>query len=206
VRVLVLDDHPAVRRGIVELIEDQPDLVVKGVAAAGESAVSLAETQEVDVAVVDYHLGGRNGLWVTSKLKALPRPPRVVIFSAFANDHLAAGCVVAGADALVNKGSLGDDLCNAIRVVRRGRRQLPRLPGAVSELLRARLDAAEQITFGMLAAGLDDRDIERAQHLSSGELAGRRRAILNKIEALPGELVAAGPGRGGLDFERLLDR
>ena len=148
----------------------------------------------------------RNGLWVTSKLKAFPRAPGVVIFSAFANDHLAASCAVAGADALVNKGSLGDDLCNAIRAVRRGHRSLPRVPQGMAELLRERLDDDEQVTFGMLLAGIPEREIERVQRLSEGEVAGRRARMLKRLEALPGELAGSRPGRGGLDFDRLLRR
>ena len=120
-KVLVVDDHPAVRWGLVQLLDDQPDLAVRGVATSAEGAVGQAEHEGIEVAVVDYQLGGRNGLWLTRKLKALEHPPRVVIFSAFANDHLAAGCVVAGADALLSKGSLGDELCNTIRSVHRGR-------------------------------------------------------------------------------------
>jgi CheY-like chemotaxis protein len=86
--VLVLDDHPAVRWGLVQLLEDQHDLTVAGVATNAEAAVEQAEQREVDVAVVDYHLGGRNGLWATRKLKALARPTAVVVFSAFANGKL----------------------------------------------------------------------------------------------------------------------
>ena len=71
--------------------------------------MTVAEDVAADVAVVDHQLGGRNGLWVTCKAKELDRPPGVVIFSAFANTHLAANCAVAGADALLSKGSLGDD-------------------------------------------------------------------------------------------------
>ena len=75
-RVLVVDDHPAVRWGLVQLLEDQPDLEVAAVATTAEVAVGQAEAEAVDVAVVDYQLGGRNGLWVTRKLRALRQPPQ----------------------------------------------------------------------------------------------------------------------------------
>jgi DNA-binding NarL/FixJ family response regulator len=89
-RLLLVEDHPAVRVGLQRVLEDEPGFEVVATCLTGESAVSRAEATEIDVAVVDYHLGGRNGLWVSRKLKRLPRPPRVIIFSAFANDHLAA--------------------------------------------------------------------------------------------------------------------
>ena len=98
-RLLVVDDHPAVQLGLLRLLDDQPDFEVVAVSETAESAIGLAEHWRVDVAVVDFHLGGRNGLWVSRKLKRSARPPRVIIFSAYANDHLAASCAVAGADA-----------------------------------------------------------------------------------------------------------
>jgi DNA-binding NarL/FixJ family response regulator len=203
-KVLVVDDHPAVRWGLVQLLDDQSDLTVRGVATSAEGAVGQAEHEGIEVAVVDYQLGGRNGLWLTRKLKALEHPPRVVIFSAFANDHLAAGCVVAGADALLSKGSLGDELCNTIRSVHRGRRLLPRVPPAMADLLRRRLEDDEQMMFGMLLAGIPEREIEKTLAIGARELAARRGQMLVKLEALPGEPPSGASARGRLDYDRLL--
>jgi len=185
-RILVVDDHPAVRWGLVQLLEDQRDLEVALVATTAEAAVGQAEGDTIDVAVVDYQLGGRNGLWATRKLRALPAPPRVVIFSAFA-DHLAANCVVAGAHALLGKSSLGEELCSTIRAVAHGRVLIPRVPSAMVRLLRGRLDQQEQITFGMLLAGIPETEIQRALGVSAEQLMRRRAGILSKLEALPGE-------------------
>jgi CheY-like chemotaxis protein len=77
IRVLVVDDHPAVRLGIRRLLEDQPDFVLAGVTGTAEAAMSIAEREPIDVVVSDYHLGSRNGLWLSRKLKRLPEPPRV---------------------------------------------------------------------------------------------------------------------------------
>jgi DNA-binding NarL/FixJ family response regulator len=198
----VVDDHPAVQLGLLRLLDDQPDFDVVGVSGTAESAVGLAEHWLVDVAVVDFHLGGRNGLWVSRKLKRSARPPRVVIFSAYANDHLAASCVVAGADALLNKASLGSELCEAIRSVARGRRLLTRVPQPMAEMLRRRLSEAERPIFGMLLAGIPRIEISRTLHISARELASREDAMLRKIEALPGEWPAPPRGRNRVDLDR----
>jgi DNA-binding NarL/FixJ family response regulator len=190
-RLLVVDDHPAVRWGLVQLLEDQPDFDVAAVATNAESAIAQAEQEGVDVAVVDYQLGGRNGLWLTRRLKALADPPRVVIFSAFANDHLAATGAVAGVDALLNKSSLGDELCNVIRAARRGRRTLPRVPHAMADLLRRRLDGDDQMLFGMLLAGIPTDEIAEALRIGEQELGARKAKMLVELEALPGELAAS---------------
>lgn len=205
--LLVVDDHPAVRWGLVQLLEDAPDLKVVADVSTAEAAVGEAEHKAVDVAIVDYHLGGRNGLWVTRKLKALPNAPRVVIFSAFANDHLAANCAIAGADALLSKGSLGDDLRYTIRSVSRGRKLIPRVRRDMVGLLGDRLDDdRERMILGMLLAGIPSEEIAETLCIGAGELAYRRTKMLAKLEPLPGERAALGIGHAPLDFDRRIGR
>src|SRR5208283_4560574 len=140
IRLLVVEDHPVVRLGLVQLLEGQHDFSVDAVCTNAEGAVAEAELLGIDVAIVDYHLGGRNGLWACRRLKQLAEPPRVIIFSAFANDHLATCCAVAGADGVLNKGGLGSELCDAVRSVNRGRCLLPRPSQPIADMLRRRLD------------------------------------------------------------------
>jgi DNA-binding NarL/FixJ family response regulator len=201
---LVVDDHPAVRLGLLQLLEDQWDFEVVALSETAESGVAQAEHHGVNVAVVDYHLGGRNGLWLSRKLKRSPRPPGVIIFSAYASDHLAANCRVAGADALLNKGALGSELCDAIRSVSRGRRLLPRVPQPLADMLRRRLDHSEQPLFGMLMAGVPRIVIRETLGMSARELASREDTMLIKLEALPGEGSDSGRGRGALDNRRVV--
>jgi DNA-binding NarL/FixJ family response regulator len=204
IRLLVVDDHPAVRRGLVQLLSEEPGFEVVAVSATASSAVAQAGTERIDIAVVDYHLGDRNGLWASRKLKSLPRAPRVVIYSAYANDHLAASCVVADADAVLSKGGLGSELCEAIRAVARGRRLLPKVPRPMAEMLSRRLNDAELPIFAMLLAGIRRFEIRQTLDISQRELAAREAAMLSKLEALPGEVVDPGPGRARIDLQRLI--
>jgi DNA-binding NarL/FixJ family response regulator len=201
VRLMVVDDHPAVRLGLVQLLEGQYDFSVDAVGVNAQSAVAQAESKRVDVAIVDYQLGGHNGLWVCRRLKQLAESPRVIIFSAFANDHLAACCAVAGADALLNKGVLGSELCDAVRSVARGRRLLPRVPPPLADMLRRRLGEREQMLFGTLLAGIPRTEIARIAGISLDEIELREDAMLRTLERLPGELSAstAAGHRSGLD-------
>jgi DNA-binding NarL/FixJ family response regulator len=199
-RLLVVDDHPAVRVGLERLLDDEHDFEVVSILATAQAAVAKAADDDIDLAIVDYHLGGHSGLWVCRMLKRLPRPPRVVIFSAFANDHLAASCVVAGADALLSKGSLGSDLCDTIRSVARGRRAITAVTQPMADMLRRRLDGIEQPIFGMLLAGLSREQIERTLHISAQELESHESAMLSKLERLPGERNDCGRGRTRTSF------
>jgi DNA-binding NarL/FixJ family response regulator len=204
IRLLVVDDHPAVRLGLVQLLEGQRDFTVEAVCVNAEGAVAQAEHEWIDVAVVDYYLGGRNGLWVCRRLKRMATPPRVIIFSAFANDHLAACCAVAGADGVLNKGVLGSELCDAVRAVARGRRLLPKISPPLADMLRRRLGAAEQPLFGMLLAGTPQEEIGKALGMSAREVASREDAMLRKLELLPGEAAGPDRGRDRIDLERMI--
>jgi DNA-binding NarL/FixJ family response regulator len=191
VRLMVVDDHPAVRLGVVQLLEGQRDFSVEAVCIDAEGAVAQAELQDVDVAIVDYHFGGRNGLWACRRLKQMAKPPRVIIYSAFANDHLATCCAVAGADGVLHKGGLGSELCDAVRSVSRGRRLLPKPGQPMAAMLRRRLDETEQAIFGMLMAGIPRFEIGQTLGMSARELSSREAVMLRKLEVLPGE--ASGP-------------
>lgn len=195
-RVLVVDDHPAVRMGVRELLEDQHDFVVVDAVASAEAALSLAERERIDVAIVDYQLGSRSGLWVSRKLKRLPEPPRVVIYSAYCDGPLAATCVVAEADGLVSKGSVGAELCDTVRAVARGHSQLPYVPPALASAMRRRLGSEEQAIFGMLLAGITPREIGLTLGISSAGVESRLWAMLHKLEGLRDEPGGAQLGRG----------
>ncbi len=201
-RVLVVDDHPAVRLGLLQLLDDQPDFDVVDAACTAEEARSLVEREPIDVAVVDYQLGARSGLWLTRLLKRLERPPSVVIYSAFSDGPLAAACVVAGADGLVSKGGTATELCHTIRAVARGRSRLPLVPPALAGAMRRRLGSDEQAIFGMLLAGIDPDEIATTLGISARSLDSRRWAMLHKLEGLRPDPAGAHPTGGGIRRRR----
>jgi two-component system response regulator DevR len=128
--------------------------------------------------------GWRSGLWVSRKLKRLPDPPAVLLYSAFSDYLLAAACVVAQADGLVSKAALGADLCDRIREAARGVSRLPMVPPSLAESMRRRLDPEEQAIFGLLSAGIATVEIGRTLDLAHGELEARLWGMLRKLERL----------------------
>jgi DNA-binding NarL/FixJ family response regulator len=188
-RLLVVDDHPAVRAGLRGLLGDEVDFEVVAAVATAEAGIEIAEREPIDVAVIDYQLGRRNGLWLSRKLKRLPQPPAVLVYSAYTDGVLAATAVVAEADAIVNKGELGRDLCEAIRSVASGRRQLPALPPRLADSLRRHLDHEEQAIFGMLLAGMDPPDVAATLGLSAADLESRLWELLRRLEGFPAAAV-----------------
>jgi two-component system, NarL family, invasion response regulator UvrY len=184
-RVLVVDDHAAVRAGLRELLADEADFEVVAAVATAEDGIEIAERRPIDVAVIDYQLGGRNGLWLSRKLKRLPERPAVLIYSAYTDGVLAAAAVVAEADAIVSKGKVGSELCHAVRAVAAGRRELPRLPPRLADSLRRRLDHEDQAIFGMLLAGLEPTEVASTLGVSAAVLESRLWELLRRLEGLP---------------------
>ncbi len=184
-RLLVVDDHPAVRAGLRELLADEADFHVVAAVATAEDGVEIARRDPIDVAVVDYQLSGRNGLWLSRKLKRLPDPPAVLIYSAYTDGVLSAAAVVAEADAIVSKGRIGSDLCDEIRCAAAGRRHLPAIPPRLGESLRRRLDHEEQAIFGLLLAGFDTAEVAGTLGLSPADMESRLWELLRRLEGLP---------------------
>lgn len=184
-RLLVVDDHPAVRAGLRDMLSDEAGFEVVAATASAEEGIDVAERARVDVAVIDYRLRGRNGLWLSRKLKRLPEPPEVVMYSAYADGVLTAAAVVAQTDAIVSKGELGSELCEAIRRVASGEPRLPALPPWLADTLRRRLDSEQQAIFGMLLAGIAPAEAAQILGRSGAELESQLRAMLEEIVAVP---------------------
>ena len=184
IRCLVVDDHPAILAGLQGLLSSEPDLDVVDALDSAEAAFDVAERMPLDVAIVDYQLPGRSGLWLSRKLKRLPEPPAVLIYSAFSDYLLAAACVVAEADGLLSKAALGTDLYTAIRRAAAGTSRLPPVPPTLADGLRRRFDSLEQAIFGLLLAGIGRDEIGRTLHIDTGELETRQWAMLRKLERL----------------------
>jgi DNA-binding NarL/FixJ family response regulator len=182
IRCLIVDDHAAVRVGLAEMLREDQKFEVLAAVSSAEEAVAFAERNLVDVAIVDYSLGGRSGLWASRKMKRLPHPPAVLIYSAFADGALAAACVVAEADGLVGKSRVDVELCGAVCDVAQGMTRLPLLPPSLAESMRQRLDSDEQAVFGMRSAGISNPQIAEILGWSRGELESRLWGMLRKLE------------------------
>jgi two-component system, NarL family, response regulator DevR len=186
VRVMVVDDHPAVRRTVRGLLEDEPDLHVVATLDSPEEALAVAHRTPLDVAVVDYQLAGRrSGLWLSRELKRLPRAPRVLIYSAYCDDLLAAASVAALADGIISKGGPGSDLADAIRTVTRGRLPLPVASSQLTATLRARLGEEERLVFGMLLAGLAVDELAEVLDRTPASVDAELWTIMRKLDATP---------------------
>jgi DNA-binding NarL/FixJ family response regulator len=103
-RILIVDDAPAVRESLAWLLLDQPGFAVVGDAADGSAAMHQARDLDPELVILDIELPDTDGFNVTRQLKALPRPPLVVLLSIHSDDLSRQRGVQAGCDAFVEKG------------------------------------------------------------------------------------------------------
>lgn len=202
IQVLLIDDHPAVRMGARQLIDDQPDMRVVAEASSADEALGVLPCT-TEVAIVDFHLGaGRDGLWLTAQLKRLKPAPRVLIYSAFADAALAVTALLAGADGLLGKEQLGQVLCRAIRVLARGQHYLPAVTPPVAQAIRSRLEPRDQAIFGMLLHGMSTKAVAERLGVSADEVHVRREAMLRSLTSTRTSSALPSDSRGPLDYER----
>jgi CheY-like chemotaxis protein len=120
-RILIVDDALAVRESLGWLLLDEPGLYVVGDAADGSEAMRQALQLEPDLVILDIELPDSDGFSVTRQLKALPRPPLVILLSIHSDDLSKQRGVHAGCDAFVEKGLGWPGLLTVLQKVLDGR-------------------------------------------------------------------------------------
>ncbi|MGQ9537200.1 MAG: response regulator [Actinomycetota bacterium] len=189
-KVLVVDDHPVARKGIIHILEDDPR--VEACAEAGSAAElmrGLAE-ERWDVVILDINLPDRNGLEVLKDLKAShPRLP-VLVLSVYPEDQYAVMALKAGAAGYLSKDGVTEELVEALRRVASGERYITpgvaeRLADAlfvpIGELPHRRLSDREfQVLLG-LAAGKRLKEIAREMNISVKTVSTYRARVLDKM-------------------------
>jgi two-component system response regulator DevR len=189
---LVVDDHPAVRAGLVDLLRSEPGLSCLAAAGSAEAGVDAARRTEPAVVLADYELPDRDGLTLCCELKALPRAPGVVVYSAFARPGLLPAAAVAGADAMLDKAAPADQLFNTIRLVARGESRLPTPPPAVLERSFSLLDTEEIVLFGMAVNGAPPEEIAAVTGDDPNQTRRRLRILLARLQATSTERAPTG--------------
>jgi DNA-binding NarL/FixJ family response regulator len=198
--VLVVDDHQAVRLGIQMLLDDEPGIEVVASAGSYDEGLEQAERFVPDIAVVDYHLPDRDGLALTRALVARARAPRVLVFSAYADERLGLAALVAGADAILGKNTLGLELCYLIDALSRGERCRFEISTGILASVGEELEVEDRPILGMLAAGTNPSEISEVLGLTDDQLHARRSEMLKRLKAPPriSEPPGSIPSKGDL--------
>lgn len=198
VRIVVVDDHPIVRRGLIDVFNEAPGLTVIGEAGASAAALALFDAHPCDVAVIDLSLGAESGLDLT--VAALARHPqlRVLMLSEYDEQLYAERALKAGALGYIMKDRAANDLISAVRRVASGR---PYVSAATAERILAslgghrrglasspldRLSDRERHVFTLLGQGLTTREIAATLGLSVKTIESHYAHLKEKLGARNG--------------------
>ncbi|RPJ36913.1 MAG: DNA-binding response regulator [Chloroflexi bacterium] len=134
IRILVVDDHPVVRDGLVAMLTTQPDFMVVSEASNGQEAVQKAQRYQPDIVLLDLEMPGVDGVEALRQMRSQNPGLRALVFTAFDTDERILGALRAGAQGYLLKGAPRTELFKAIRVVPEGGSLLQ--PVVASRLLR----------------------------------------------------------------------
>jgi DNA-binding NarL/FixJ family response regulator len=167
IRVVVVDDHPALRAGLQTVLESEPGIVYAGESSGDEESIwPLLRRVEPDVVLLDYHLPRSDGLQLCYRIKQQIPAPRVIIFSAYASPELMLPAQLAGADGLMNKGVGARELFETIRRVMKGEQLVGEPSAAVLRESLERIPEQDRALTGMLLDGASEADAARTAGLA----------------------------------------
>lgn len=191
IRVLVVDDHPLFRQGVVYSLNAAPGITVVGEAASGEEAVVLAGELMPDIVLLDMSMPGWDGLMTTQKVTTVCPATGVVILTVSEERDKLLGAFKAGARAYVLKGVAAKELAEVVRAVAGGEVYVS--PSLAAEILVSlnrhpapdplqELTAREHEILALIGSGLTNRAIGERLHLSEKTIKHYVTNILQKLQ------------------------
>ena len=200
IRIMIVDDHPVVRQGLVSTLGDESDFKVVGVAGSAEEALTAVKRLRPDIVLLDLELPGMSGVEAIPRLVEAGPGLRVLVFTAYDTDERVLSAIKAGAKGYLLKGATAADLAHAIRAVAEG-------GSALEPRVAAKLIAAVGAPRG--AGPLTGRErevlrlIARTLKISDRTVKFHATSILRKLGAdNRAQAVALAAQRGLLDVPR----
>jgi DNA-binding NarL/FixJ family response regulator len=190
IRVLVVDDHPIVRQGLVGVLSDEEDLEVVGEAGSGREAIGLAARLRPDVVLLDLEMPEIDGVAAIPQLKAAHPSVEILVFTAYNTDERVLGAIRGGARGYLLKGASAEEIARGIRSVAAGGSVLePRVASKlVAEVKAPRhngtaLSAREREVLRLVADGLPTKQIAVSLSISERTVKFHVNSIFHKLGA-----------------------
>ena len=210
IRLLLVDDHPVVRKGTRDVLEGESDLLVVGEAESGEQAIVQSRARRPDVILMDVSMPGMNGIEATRRIKAEQPGVGVLVLTSYDDDAYVFALLEAGAAGYILKNATEDELLGAVRAVAAGESALhpsvakkvlhrfshAQTPSSPAELLSPR----ELTVLRAAASGRSNKEIARDLDISPRTVQVHLANIFSKLGVgSRTEAVLYGIKRGWID-------
>jgi DNA-binding NarL/FixJ family response regulator len=190
IRILVVDDHPIVRQGLVAALEDEPDFQVVGAAQSAEEALKSLGSLQPDVVLLDLELPGVGGVAAIPRVLAASANSRVLVFTAYDTEERVLGALRAGAKGYLLKGATAAEIARAVRAVASGGSALePRIAARLVTEMSAPRSAARHLTprereiLHLIADGQSGKQIARTLGISERTVKFHTSSLMRKLGA-----------------------
>ncbi|MFI9450743.1 response regulator [Amycolatopsis sp. NPDC052450] len=190
-KVFLVDDHEIVRRGLADLLGNEPDIEIAGEAASVSEALARIPQSDADIAVLDVRLPDGTGIELCRDLLSTEPELRCLMLTSYADDEALFTAIMAGASGFVLKQVLGNDLVSAIRTIAGGGSLLDsRTTAALMNRIRrerdqndptATLSDQERTVFELIGEGLTNREIGERMFLAEKTVKNYVSRILAKL-------------------------
>lgn len=191
IRALIVDDHEIVRKGIVHILSEAPDMVVAGDVSNENEALSFIRNNEVDLVLLDISMPGRGGLEILKSIKSEKPVLPVLMLSVHPEDQYALRAIKAGASGYITKNCSPEELISAVYTVAGGRKYVtPTMAEKLateitlpkSDLPHERLSDREYQFLIMVASGKTVKEIASELNLSVKTISTYRSRVLEKMD------------------------
>ncbi len=185
IRILIVDDHPVVREGLIAMIGTQADLAIVGAAANGPEAIAMFRLHQPDITLMDLRLPGMSGIEAIGEIRKEFPASRLIVVTTYHGDVDVNKAFQAGASSYILKEMFGEELLKAIRTVHTGKRYIP--PSVANSLYdhydQPELTPRELDVLQLIAAGNSNRQIADTLGLTEGSVKFYVNRILGKLKA-----------------------
>ena len=207
ITVVIADDHPVYRKGVVRALNGHDGIEIVGEAADGRDAIALIRAHSPDVALLDVRMPQLDGPAVLEQISSEGLPSRVVFLSAFVEGAMVHEALSSGASGYVSKDASEEELCEAVLGAAGGQTVVSaRLQGDVVDHVRNRTDRSGALSsreteiLGLIAAGETAPSIAKQLHLSEATVKTYLRRVYEKLGvATQAAAVAEALRRGAIE-------
>lgn len=163
-KILIVDDHAIVRRGIREIAEGIPEVTLVDEAGSGRQAFKMMTSCDYDLLLLDISMPEESGLQILKQSRKISRNTRVIMLSMHSDEHFVISALKSGASGYVTKDNTPEELEKAIMTVWRGEKYLSSdirdsLPEDIASFTEVKLSNRESQVTRMLAKGMNDKEI-----------------------------------------------